>query len=125
MLYQEIKRIMHMLVSLLVTVGRNTLSASELSVAKIRADECVFLHSPPPVLGVPGVQFCFAIVTKEWYLQTFLITYYQLRISYFRIKEEEDISICDARMVIEVERSFVEGTFSPTFDVEEFGEEVD
>ncbi len=79
MVYQRLKRIMHMLVS----VARNTLSASELSVAKIRADECVFLHSPPPVLGVPGVQFCFAIATKEWYLQTFLILtfkyfYYQL-----------------------------------------------
>jgi hypothetical protein len=72
---------------MLVSVARNTLSASELSVAKIRADECIISYSPPPVLGVPGVQFCFAITTKEWYLQTFLITYYQLRISYFRIKE--------------------------------------
>lgn len=35
---------------MLVSVARNTLSASELSVAKIRADECVFFLLPPPCL---------------------------------------------------------------------------
>lgn len=63
---------------MLVSVARNTLSASELSVAKIRADECVFFLLPPPVLGVPGVQFCFAITTKEWYLHTFLLSTFHI-----------------------------------------------
>lgn len=41
------------------------------------------------------------------------------------VEEEEDISICYACMVIEIERSFIEGTFSLIFYIKEIGEEVD
>ncbi len=66
------------------------------------------------------VIFCVEIIFYS--LISFVIYFIVVEVS---IEEKEDISICNARMVIEVERRFVEGTISPTFDVEEVGEEVD